>query len=91
MVYLICFDIPFKHVRHYIGYTKGSETLDARMEAHRKGRGGRLMAAVSARGIGWRVVRTWPDGDQALERRLKRWKNARRQLCPECKARAKAS
>jgi hypothetical protein len=44
-----------------------------------------MLAAAAERGISWRVVRTWA-GDRALERRLKRWKNAP-ELCPVCTAR----
>lgn len=79
-VYLIHFDEPFKHARHYIGW---SQRLEARLEHHRRGTGARLMAAVSAAGIPWSVVQTWP-GTRTLERRLHRRKGAGR-FCPTCK------
>jgi len=78
-VYLIHFDKPLKHARHYLGW---ADRLDARLAHHRTGNGARLMAAVATAGIGWEVVRTWP-GDRTWERRLKRGKNAP-QICPVC-------
>jgi predicted GIY-YIG superfamily endonuclease len=86
-VYLIHFDRPLGNLdnprgqaRHYLGYT---DDLDARLEAHRRGRGARLMEVVAEAGIGWRVARTW-EGDRELERKLKRRKNSPR-LCPICR------
>jgi hypothetical protein len=81
IVYLIHFDEPYKHARHYMGSTTEAN-LEARLEHHRSGRGARLMAAVSAAGISWRVVRKW-HGDKNTERRMKN--NARSyQYCPVC-------
>lgn len=79
-IYLIHFERRLKHAGHYIGWT---ENLEGRVEAHRTGRGSRLLAIVSDQGIGFRVVRTW-RGSRTDERRLKRRKNSP-QLCPECK------
>lgn len=87
-VYLIHFDAPLGDVsnprgqaRHYIGFT---DDLAARLEAHRKGNGSAIMAAVGRAGIGWRLVRVWPDGDRAFERKLKNRHKAA-QLCPICR------
>lgn len=85
MVYLIHFDRPFRHAKHYTGYSRDKKTLPHRIEHHRNGTGSRLMAAVSAAGIGFKVVRTWDDGDRNKERRLKRSGGASR-YCPICKA-----
>ena len=84
MVYLIHFERPLHHARHYIGYCADG-TLEVRLIRHRAGRGARLLAALRARGIGWRVVRVF-EGDRAFERQLKSWSHARR-LCPVCTAR----
>lgn len=88
-VYLIHFDRPIGdpanprgQARHYIGY---AADLEARLEAHRRGNGSAIMAAVARAGIGWTVARTWPDGDRDLERRLKRLKATPRLLCPLCR------
>ena len=78
-VYLIHFDLPYRHARHYLGWTRD---LSARLSDHASGRGARLMAVVTAAGIGWDVVRTW-NGTRSDERRLKR-RGGRARLCPIC-------
>jgi predicted GIY-YIG superfamily endonuclease len=79
IVYLIHFDTPYKHARHYLGCT---DDLDARLAAHAAGNGARLMEVIRDVGITWRLARVW-DGDFDLERRLKRQHNSPR-LCPVC-------
>lgn len=79
-VYLIHFERPLHHARHYMGWTNN---LDARIAEHANGDGAKLMAAIRKAGIGFEVVRTW-DGDRHLERRLKNQKMAPR-LCPVCR------
>jgi predicted GIY-YIG superfamily endonuclease len=78
-VYLLHFDRPYKHARHYTGYTAD---LPARLRAHRTGHGARLLAVVAAAGIGWTLARTWPGGRER-ERQLKRQGGASRH-CPLC-------
>ena len=78
-VYLIHFDRPYRHARHYTGW---AGNLDARLARHRAGNGARLIEVVMAAGIGWELARTWP-GTRADERRIKRARNAPR-LCPLC-------
>lgn len=85
-VYLIHFDRPLCHARHYIGW---AAQLDRRLAHHAGGTGSKLMAAVARAGIGWQVARTWP-GDRFFERRLKNRKNAAR-LCPICQAAREAA
>ena len=83
-VYVLHFDRPDKHAKHYTGWTWSEKTLAARVQHHRKGSGARLMEVVSAAGIGFTVARTWPDGDKAQERRLKNSGSASR-YCPMCR------
>ena len=78
-VYLLHFDEPYKHARHYLGYTGN---LELRVAEHRNGTGARLMRAVVEAGISFVVARTW-EGDRAFERRLKQRGSAVR-LCPIC-------
>jgi predicted GIY-YIG superfamily endonuclease len=78
-VYLIHLDAAYKHARHYIGWTAD---LDTRLEAHRNGRGARLMEVITDAGITWRLARTWPGG-RDRERAIKDRHNAPR-LCPVC-------
>lgn len=80
-IYLLHFEQPLRHARHYLGFTEG-ETVDQRIERHRSGRGSKLMAAVTRSGIDFRVVKTW-SGTRHLERELKRSKNIPRH-CPVC-------
>ena len=68
-VYLLHFDRPLAHARHYLGSTANLDT--------------RLMEVVTALGIGFQLARTWAGG-RPEERRLKRRKNSPR-LCPICK------
>jgi len=79
VIYLLHFAKPFKHAKHYMGFT---EDLDARIERHRAGDGARLLRVVTDAGIGFEVARTWP-GDRTLERRLKKRKDDPN-LCPVC-------
>lgn len=84
VVYLIHFDQPYYHARHYLGTTND---LEHRLEQHRRGRrygGARLMEVVTSLGITWRVARLW-SGGREVERQLKAWKNSCR-LCPICQA-----
>jgi hypothetical protein len=72
-------DHPKGRARHYLGTTIN---LDRRLAQHRDGTGARILAAATARGIGFDVVRTWPGGRDE-ERRMKKLHNAPR-LCPRC-------
>ena len=65
-VYLIHFDTPYKQARHYTGWTTD---LHARLEAHRAGRGARLMEVITDAGVTWHLARTWP-GPREPERTL---------------------
>ena len=85
MVYLIHFSTPYKHARHYIGYTQNKRTLPRRLEHHRRGSGARLMQVVTEAGIGWDVARTWDKATRDDERKLKNRGGAAR-VCPVCKA-----
>lgn len=78
-VYLLHFDRPYKHARHYLGYTRN---VDRRLAMHAAGRGARLLEVLKANGIhftvAWVVV-----GNRQLERRLKDRHESPR-LCPIC-------
>jgi predicted GIY-YIG superfamily endonuclease len=81
-VYLLHFDRPYRHARHYLGSTSD---LRARLDQHRAGQGARLMAVVRAAGIDFELARTWTGG-RTRERQLKR-RHASPRLCPMCGAR----
>jgi predicted GIY-YIG superfamily endonuclease len=79
-VYLIHFDQPFKHAKHYTGWALD---LEARLYLHRAGSGARLLAVIREAGIGWQVARTWEGVDRNFERALKVQGGASRR-CPLC-------
>jgi predicted GIY-YIG superfamily endonuclease len=84
MVYLLHFDRPYRHARHYLGFTTN---LEQRLALHAKPDGNshhRLMQVLYAAGIGFKLARTW-KGDRTLERQLKRRKSSP-DLCPLCRA-----
>jgi predicted GIY-YIG superfamily endonuclease len=81
VIYLLHFDKPFKHARHYCGWT---QNLDARLKSHQAGAGARLLQVITQAGISWTLARTWP-GDRNRERQLKRQGGASRR-CPICRA-----
>lgn len=81
-IYLLHFETPYAHARHYTGWTP--RMLDERLADHASGQGARLTAVVLAAGIGWTLARTWA-GSRARERQLKRQGGASRR-CPICRA-----
>jgi hypothetical protein len=84
MIYLVHFQRPFKHAKHYLGFT--DLTLTARFARHcsnaKKRRGSALMNAIIQAGIKFKVVRTW-EGDRTRERQLKT--NGHSVRCPICR------
>ena len=85
VVYLVHFTEPYRHARHYTGWTVD---LDARLAEHRAGRGARLLQVIAQAGIAWTLARTW-EGTRQRERQLKRQGGASRR-CPICRAERKA-
>lgn len=80
LVYLLHFTAPYAHARHYTGWTID---LPGRLAAHEAGAGARLLAVITAHGIGFSLARTWPDTTRTRERALKRQGGASRR-CPLC-------
>jgi hypothetical protein len=54
-VYLLHFERPYKHARHYLGF---AQDLERRLELHRAGRGARLVEVIAQAGIGFQLART---------------------------------
>lgn len=79
-VYLLHFDRPYRHARHYCGWT---HNLTARLADHAAGRGARLLAVITHAGIGWQLARTWEPATRARERQIKRQGGLSR-CCPAC-------
>ena len=78
-IYLLHFDRAYKHARHYTGWTID---LTQRLNEHRQGRGARLIAVITASGIGFQLART-RSGTRSDERAIKRFGGATR-YCPLC-------
>ncbi len=82
-VYLLHFDQPLHHARHYLGTTKN---LPYRIHQHLNGEGSPLVKAVMDAGILVHLATTW-EGGHDLERQLKNRHNSPK-LCPICQAEA---
>ena len=77
VIYLLHFERPYHHARDYLGYADD----EGRLAARRAGHGSPLVAAAFREGIAFTLAATWP-GDRRQERRLHRFHNSPRQLCP---------
>jgi len=84
VVYLVHFTEPYRHARHYTGWTAD---LESRLAEHHAGRGARLLQVITQAGIEWTLARTW-QGTRERERQLKRQGGASRR-CPICRANRK--
>lgn len=84
-VYLLHFDNPFSHARHYTGMAKN---IRKRVNKHADGKSGvGLMNAIKKANIGFQLARIWECDDikQAymLEHKLKR-AGGKSKYCPLC-------
>ena len=68
-VYVLHFDPPFKHARHYIGYTP--RTAEERLRDHLTGRGSPLVLAAHRAGCTVTIAKVWKSGCRNFERWLK--------------------
>jgi predicted GIY-YIG superfamily endonuclease len=82
--YLIHFDIPYRHARHYLG---ASSCYRTRLASHRAGTGARLMEVIAEHDIDWSLARLWPcesaEEMYQLEHQLK-GRHSGVKLCPIC-------
>ena len=79
-LYLLHFDRPFHHCRHYVGWT--SLSAEKRLERHLAGRGSRLVKAAIKAGIEVVIAKTWA-GTRRDERKFKRLRSTPKH-CPFC-------
>jgi len=82
-IYLLHFEPPYKHARHYLGI---AHDLDQRIAQHQAGNGARLTQVATNHGCKLILVRTW-KGEKTDERKLKNRKNSPT-LCPLCNPKA---
>lgn len=80
-VYLLHFQTPYKHARHYLGWTKND--LQLRLNHHANGTGAGLTRAASEAGIPWVTARIWENATHDFERKLHS-RNENPSLCPIC-------
>jgi hypothetical protein len=82
--YLFHFERPFgtekQQARHYLGWT---QNLIARVNAHKEGRGSRLLYHVRKAGIPFYLVRVWNNVPFTTEARIKNLGSLAR-VCPFC-------
>jgi predicted GIY-YIG superfamily endonuclease len=78
-VYLLHFDQPYKHARHYVGWTRN---VRRRLAEHMAGRGVPLTIAARGAGITLVLARMWPGGPDR-ERQIKR-QGGHARHCPLC-------
>jgi hypothetical protein len=79
VIYLLHFDRPYRHAKHYTGWT---DDLLHRLDCHAKGNGARLVAVIWQAGIGFTCVRIC-QGTRRRERAIKNAGGAVR-YCPVC-------
>jgi predicted GIY-YIG superfamily endonuclease len=77
-VYVLHFDPPYKHAKHYIGY---AENVKERFECHLKGNGNPLVRAAVEAGCKISLAHVFEGADRTFERRIK----SRRDVCKWCK------
>lgn len=81
-VYILHFDVPLAHARHYVGW---ANNVDQRLAHHRDGTGARLTQVLNGLGIGYQLARVFDPADKAFERKLKRT-HSTADYCPLCHA-----
>jgi predicted GIY-YIG superfamily endonuclease len=79
VVYMLHFDKPYQHARHYVGWT---DDLLARLDRHASGTGARLLEVITQAGIGFTLVRVC-EGTRRTERAIKNAHSTPR-YCPAC-------
>lgn len=75
-VYVLHFDPPFQHAKHYVGFTK--RDVNERLAEHLSGRGNSLVYAAHRAGCRVTVVRFWKSGTRRFEVYLKSRKDVPR-------------
>jgi predicted GIY-YIG superfamily endonuclease len=79
VIYMLHFHQPYRHARHYVGWT---EDLLDRLDRHAAGHGARLVTVITQAGIGFTLVRIC-EGTRHTERAIKNAGGAPR-YCPAC-------
>lgn len=80
-VYVLHIEPPYRHARHYVGFTERS--FEERLDDHLSGRGSPLIRAAVAAGCSVMLAIGWDDGTRRFERILKKRKDCPN-WCPCC-------
>lgn len=68
-LYLLHFNQPYKHAKHYLGIAKNG--IDRRLIEHRKGKGANLTKVIKMAGIEFTLARIWLNVPRKSENKLK--------------------
>lgn len=85
-LYLLHFDPPYRHARHYLGFTTGDVFERIHEHRHCPSKASPLVQAALGAGSTVVLARVWQGGTRTQERRLKRQGGASRH-CPFCRVR----
>jgi predicted GIY-YIG superfamily endonuclease len=80
-IYLLHFDPPLHHARHYLGW---ASDIDKRLARHMSGKGARLVKAVIEAGCRVELVAVWEGASRDEERRMKNSNAVGKRYCPIC-------
>jgi len=102
-VYILHFETPLHHAKHYVGFSQNKRTLKQRLEHHKHtnwtppepgekigkctGPGANFMGVVNHFGIEWKLAKVFQNADRNFERKLKNTNNTAR-YCPICNPKA---
>lgn len=86
-VYLLHFDKPYKHARHYLGFTRNKDAL-TRFAEHGTAKGARLTRVAVENGVKLTLAAVWPGAPRSFERKLKNRADVAK-WCPCCEQKNK--
>lgn len=86
-VYVLHFDTPYKHAKHYTGI---AVNVERRVREHRRGAGAKLTKVLKENNIEfkWKMLKEYETFSEAKneEKRLKEKVKNAKHYCPYCKA-----
>ena len=85
-VYVLHLHPPFRHARHYIGWTDGADVAERLIE-HERGEGSVMLRHAARAGVRFEIAHVFVGADRHFERRLKN----RKDVCRWCRLCRKAA
>jgi len=88
IIYLLHFEPPYKHAKHYLGWASDRSWLE-RLEQQTRGLANcaNLVRVAIDAGCTVVVARIWEGVDRNKERKMKKW--GKSHLCPICQEKKK--